>query len=309
LPFGASASGGGSKRSCAGSAVTTPTDPCRNTSRAGGLFPPDDPECRATLEILRRSPEQFGHTRSAWTVDLIRRTALPGLASYSGVYKRLGRWKISRKEARLHINSPDPFYVEKLLVVEHVFRNALEEPDKHVLVFADEATFYRQPTLTRCYSARAERPLAVWNGAANTKFRICAGLDAVTGAVVPTFRSSYNIPGLNKWLRTLRGRYGPDVRICVAWDNWPVHAHAGVVETAESLGIQLLSLPTYAPWTNPIEKVWRLLRQNVCHMHAYQLKKDWPAFKEKIKAFLAQYQEPSVYILRYVGLERRKCTL
>jgi hypothetical protein len=242
-------------------------------------------------------------------VEHIRQTALPQLKSYSGVYKRLSRWKIAKKQARLHINSPDPFYVEKTLSVLAVFQNALAEPDKYRLVYADEATFYRQPTMTRCFSATRERPLAAWDGGANTKFRICAGLDAVSASVVATFRSKFDIRGLCKWLEALRERYGPDVHLCVVWDNWPIHFHEDVVAAADRLGILLFSLPTYAPWTNPIEKLWRLMRQTLCHMHGHQAKADWPAFKEKAADFLKQFEQPSDYLLNYVGLANKKCTL
>ena len=35
------------------------------------------------------------------------------------------------------------------------------------------------------------------------------------------------------------------------------------------LPIQLVLLPTYAPWLNPIEKVWRKLKQEFLYMHRY----------------------------------------
>jgi transposase len=33
--------------------------------------------------------------------------------------------------------------------------------------------------------------------------------------------------------------------------------------------IVLVPLPTYAPWTNPVEKVWRKLCQEVLHLHEF----------------------------------------
>lgn len=34
--------------------------------------------------------------------------------------------------------------------------------------------------------------------------------------------------------------------------------------------IELLMLPTYASWTNPIEKLWRKLKQEELHLHRFQ---------------------------------------
>jgi hypothetical protein len=33
--------------------------------------------------------------------------------------------------------------------------------------------------------------------------------------------------------------------------------------------LQSVWLPTYAPWLNPIEKLWRWLRQDVLKMHVW----------------------------------------
>ena len=64
--------------------------------------------------------------------------------------------------------------------------------------------------------------------------------------------------------------------------------------------IQLLQLPTYAPWTNPIEKLWRWVRQSVLHLHG--LAEDWEALQQRVIAFMEQFRGGSQALLRYVGL-------
>ncbi|MBL1378410.1 transposase [Zobellella iuensis] len=53
--------------------------------------------------------------------------------------------------------------------------------------------------------------------------------------------------------------------------------------------IQIVPLPTYASWLNPIEKLWRKLRQELTHPHPWG-------------RFLEQFASDSVELLRYVGL-------
>ena len=49
-------------------------------------------------------------------------------------------------------------------------------------------------------------------------------------------------------------------RLYSALDNWPVHFHFHPeLLAALPPQITLVPLPTYAPWTNPVEKVWRWL--------------------------------------------------
>ena len=59
-------------------------------------------------------------------------------------------------------------------------------------------------------------------------------------------------------------------------------------------------LPTYAPWLNPIEKLWRWLRQDVLHLH--RLADDWKALRQRVRAFLDQFAQGSQRLLEYVGL-------
>jgi hypothetical protein len=64
--------------------------------------------------------------------------------------------------------------------------------------------------------------------------------------------------------------------------------------------IEPVWLPTYAPWLNPIEKLWRLKREQVLTLH--RLAGDWDALRKRVNAFLSQFAEESHALLQYVGL-------
>ena len=59
-------------------------------------------------------------------------------------------------------------------------------------------------------------------------------------------------------------------------------------------------LPTYAPWLNPIEKLWRWLRQDQLYVH--RLAQDWSVLRQRVNAFFDQFAAGSHALLRYVGL-------
>lgn len=84
--------------------------------------------------------------------------------------------------------------------------------------------------------------------------------------------------------------------------NWPEVPDEPTVEpTAEdSLPIQAVGLPTYAPWLNPIEKLWRYLKQEVVHLH--QKAEDFPSLHSQVDALLDRFAGGSEHLLRYVGL-------
>jgi transposase len=49
--------------------------------------------------------------------------------------------------------------------------------------------------------------------------------------------------------------------------------------------LQVISLPTYSPWLNPIEKLWRKFRQEVDYVHP--LTDDWKRLRKRVQAFFA----------------------
>ncbi len=101
--------------------------------------------------------------------------------------------------------------------------------------------------------------------------------------------------------RQLVAAYPDTTRIYVVQDNWSIHAHPDVLAAiAELPQIEIVWLPTYAPWLNPIEKAWRWLRQDVLHLH--RLAHAWPALRQRVNAFLDQFADGSQALLHYVGL-------
>jgi transposase len=61
-----------------------------------------------------------------------------------------------------------------------------------------------------------------------------------------------------------------------------------------------LFLPTYSPWLNPIEKVWRRAKQIVAHAHPWC--DDFAAFTQTILSHLADTSTQGEQLLKYVGL-------
>ena len=64
--------------------------------------------------------------------------------------------------------------------------------------------------------------------------------------------------------------------------------------------IEPVWVPTYAPWLNPSEKVWRWLRQDQLDVH--RLAHDWKTLRQQVNAVLDQFAGGSHALLPYVGL-------
>lgn len=250
--------------------------------------------------MLHQAPITYGVPRSRWRLADLP-TVLPWLAGYtvSGLSKAVRRVGLSWQRGRLRLHSPDPAYQVKLARVARAHALAQRFPTRVGLLYADEVSLYRQPTLAQRWSAVGVSPSAPLSLRSNRYYRFSGALDALSGQVVFTDAPAMRVPCLCDFLRAVRAA-NPDRHLFLVWDNWPVHKHARVLATAHDEHIHLLWLPTYAPWTNPIEKLWRTAKQTVVHHH--QLADDPHQVQQQFRAFLTQFAQGSPALLRTVGL-------
>ena len=241
---------------------------------------------------------------SRWSLRAIRAT-FPWLAGYtlSGVWRVLRRAKLKLRTGRLQQYSPDPAYAAKVDRIMQCLREAVATPEQVVVVFLDEMGYHRWPDAAPAWAPEAPvpRPCTQAAGGNNQQWRIIGALNALTGRL--DYGEGY-IVGRAKviaFYRQLVAAYPDAERIYVVQDNWSIHAHPDVLAAVADLPqIELVWLPTYAPWLNPIEKAWRWLRQDVLKLH--RLAHAWPALRQRVNAFLDQFADGSQALLHYVGL-------
>ena len=245
-----------------------------------------------------------GPPPSRWTLRGIRAT-FPWLKDYtlSGVWRVLQRAKLHIRSARVQQYSPDPEYATKVAYLEQCLRDAAAHPEEVVLVFLDEMGYSRWPDAAPTWAAAAPAPppRTQRGGKNNQQWRIIGALNALTGQV--DYLDGY-IVGRAKviaFYQQLVRAYPKARRIYVVQDNWSIHTHPDVLAALAQLPqITPVWLPTYAPWLNPIEKLWRWLRGDVLKMH--RLADAWVELRRRVNAFLAQFADGSQRLLHYVGL-------
>jgi len=59
------------------------------------------------------------------------------------------------------------------------------------------------------------------------------------------------------------------IPVVIIWDNAPCHRAQPVQAAAAELGFTLLPLPGYSPDLNPIEGLWKWMREEVTQLHCY----------------------------------------
>jgi transposase len=99
------------------------------------------------------------------------------------------------------------------------------------------------------------------------------GIGAVnyhTGETVVLFERRKRRQEIAKLLEALLANH-PTGTVYVAWDNADTHEDDEVeaVVRAAAGRLVLLYLPTYSPWLNPIEMLWRHFRREVTHCELF----------------------------------------
>lgn len=99
----------------------------------------------------------------------------------------------------------------------------------------------------------------------------------------------------------LNRHYQHATQVYVIEDNWNVHTHPEVQAALAAFArLEIVPLPTYASWLNPIEKLWRWARQRVLHQR--RMSDRWDELKARMAAFFDQFRHGSRELLRSVGL-------
>lgn len=176
---------------------------------------------------------------------------------------------------------------------------ATAQPETVRLFYVDETHIQRAPTLAPRYAPRGREPVTRLAPGNDLRQRYAGALDLVRGELTWLSAMRVGTEHVCRLLRKLRRRY-PTQRLIVVWDNWQTHLSEAVLFCAAAEAIELLWLPTYAPWTNPIEKLWRWLRQDVLHQHRWAA--DWTTLLAQVAAFFDRFTDGSPALLRYVGL-------
>ena len=136
--------------------------------------------------------------------------------------------------------------------------------------YADEFNVSWLPTLRKMWTPVGQQVKIPTPGQPKVHY----GLGAVnyhTGETVVIIRKRKRRIEVAELLQALVDKH-PTETIYVAWDNAITHQDDEVeaVVRAAAGRLVLLYLPTYSPWLNPIEMLWRHFRREVTHCELFE---------------------------------------
>jgi transposase len=132
---------------------------------------------------------------------------------------------------------------------------------RRTLVFVDEAGFYLLPGVVKTYGRRGQTPVVdEWQ--THDHLSVMGAL--TTDGHVYTLVRQKALTGLETV--AFLGHLGHQIKgaALVIWDRSPIHRRAAVTDFVAAIGakgLQVEMLPAYAPDLNPVEWLWRHLKE------------------------------------------------
>jgi transposase len=135
------------------------------------------------------------------------------------------------------------------------------------------------------------------------------GIGAVnyhTGESVVQFHRGIRRQEIVQLLQALLEKH-PRGTVYVAWDNGSQHEDDEIeaVVRAAAGRLVLLYLPTYSPWLNPIEMLWRHFRREVTHCELFETRQ---ALLEAAQGCFERFNQRPQSILSVIGSKAKKAS-
>jgi transposase len=220
-------------------------------------------EAKETLEdLLDDPPTCQGYTFTTWTVALLREhlEQVLGLQVCDDTIRRtlhqLGyRWR----RPRWSVAREDPDCAE---IMTTIARAILDADDETRTLVEDETKFRTLPPLRNLWTRKGQQ-VRVPTPKQNDAFYSYGVLDLDSGEWFDGLFAKANSDSTIAYLQALLEAH-PNQPLLLIWDQATYHVSHKVqrwIERHERLTV--LWLPKYSPELNPVENIWRILKQRV----------------------------------------------
>jgi len=218
-------------------------------------------------QLLEQSPNDYGYLRTRWSSELL---ALVVREVYcievhaSTVRRLLPRLGFVWRRARPILNRRDPKKNRKLRAINRTL--ARRRPGTEVF-YVDEADVDFNPRIGPTWTRRGRQTGIVTPGQ-NIKHYLAGALNAHTGRVVWTEHPRKNTTLFIKMLEALRRTYRATRKLVLILDNYIIHKSMPVQRWLQNNPkFTFLFQPTYSPWVNRIERLWKTMHDTITRNH------------------------------------------
>ena len=247
-----------------------------------------------------QTPAEIGIAGRGWTAKKLRsllERKSGKQVSHTTMRTVLHQMGLSWKKCKKLLAKADPEQRQQYIVQLKELFDAMCE-DKAVIIYIDEAHLHQDMDLGYGWSIKGVRKWVKSSSPGlSAKINWYGAYDFTTGRCIIWENGRCNsdntvlfLQALAQWLQVI------DKTVYIIMDGASWHRSHIVAGVAEVLGFTLIRLPAYSPDLNPIEGLWKWMREEVtqqhCHSSIAALSQACHAFIERINL------EPNLLIKR-----------
>jgi len=223
--------------------------------------------------VCDQAPVDHGLPGYGWTVKKVRQWAQERFqveVSRSLIRRILKGGRLSWKKCRKVLSKADPERRRRYIELFAVLYEQMSQGNVR-LVYVDEAHIHRDLDVGYTWALQGER---AWRPSQcpplSDRINWYGAYDFSTGQCFIWNEGSCNAEHTAQFLVHLAGWLGTsELPTIIIWDGAPWHRSKLVQGTVADLGFTVMPLPGYSPDLNPIEGLWKWMREEVTQHHCY----------------------------------------
>lgn len=255
----------------------------------------DQPTEQEIEEVVSKPPTEQGYNFSYWTIPLLGRhleQTLDQVLCHETIRLTLHRLGFRWRRPRWALQRDDPQTAQRMAAIAQTVFRATKET---LILLEDETILKTLPPLRRMWM-RLGQQLHIPTPAQNDDLYLYGVLELNSGQTYHAFYDKGNSQTTIAYLEQLLAHY-PEQPIVLIWDQARYHTSRMVQEWLDAHPrLTTMLLPKYAAHLNPIESIWRQLKNQV----AANLTRSLDAIQAACDQFFEQYLPAD--LLRMAGL-------
>jgi transposase len=256
----------------------------------------------ALATLIDEGPVKAGFSGACWRSPMIQQLIFERFGVYYNVFyiaqllKNLG---FSYQKAAFVSDHLDEHKRQEWRTITWPQILRLAKARKALLLFGDEASFPQWGTLTYTWARRGQQPRVKTSGK-RKGYKVFGLIDYFTGRLF--YQGQEGRLNSATYIAFLKGVLEYTTQsILLIQDGARYHTSAATKAffAQQAARLQVFQLPTYSPDYNPIEKLWKKIKQQDTHLHYFPT---FEALTEKVEQALLKFANAPEEVLALCSL-------
>ena len=251
--------------------------------------------------IITEGPASAGFPGACWRSPMIQQLIYKKFKVFYSVHyiaQLLKNMGFSYQKAKFVSDHKDPEKRKKWL--EKTWPEIIKLADERnaYILFGDEASFPQWGSLTYTWAKKGQQPVVKTSGT-RKGYKVMGFIDYFTGRFFcKGYEGRLNSDSYATFLKEVLGRTRK--HLILIQDGARYHTSAAMRGFFEKYShrITVYQLPSYSPDYNPIEKLWKKVKEKDIHLHYFPT---FESLKHKVEEALIRFQDMKNEILPLFG--------